>query len=86
MSKTNSIKLKIKDESILISQSEFWYFKNMLNNISFYYSSNENKSKNILIKIPGTEKYKYINISYFNQIKEQIDSILKIYIEDHQLF
>ena len=86
MNKNHSIKLKFSDESILISQSDFWYFKKLLNNISYYFKLNQNKNKNILIKVPGSGKYKCINIYSFNNIKEQMERHLTKYKQDYKFF
>ena len=61
MKNSNKVNIKINDEYFCLHQNEFWYFKNMLNDIIQYYKTNNNKLKNVIIKIPGTGKYKVIN-------------------------
>ena len=86
MNKANHIQLNFTDESILLSQSDFWYFKNLLNKISYYFSSNQNKTNNVLVKIPGSGKYKCVNISSFNNIKDQMEYHLNKYRDNYQLY
>ena len=86
MKNKNTVTIMVKNEPITISQSDFWYFKNLMNNISNYYSSDINKSKRILVKIPGTGQYKNINIQLFNEIKIQIDNLVSYYKKNLQLF
>ena len=61
MKNSNKVNIKINDEYFCIHQNEFWYFKNMLNDIIQYYKTHNNKLKNVIIKVPGTGKYKIIN-------------------------
>tara|TARA_Y100000590_G_C15661838_1_gene992983 strand:- start:1218 stop:1475 length:258 start_codon:yes stop_codon:yes gene_type:complete len=71
------IAININNEKINIQQNEFWYFKNMLNEISNYYDLNENRTNSILLKIPGTGKFKKINHEIFCNLNMQINSIIK---------
>ena len=71
------ISINIQNEKINIQQNEFWYFKNMLNQISNYYDLKENKTNSVLLKIPGTGKFIKINYKIFSNLIQQINSIVK---------
>ena len=71
------ISINIQNEKINIQQNEFWYFKNLLNQIANYYDLKENKTNSVLLKIPGTRKFKRINHSTFCDLIMQINYIIK---------
>tara|TARA_B100001029_G_C15014723_1_gene426559 strand:- start:403 stop:660 length:258 start_codon:yes stop_codon:yes gene_type:complete len=85
MKNSNKVNIKIDDEYFYIQQNEFWYFKNMLNDIIQYYKTNNNKLKNVIIKVPGTGKYKIINYQVLNNIIQQINKIFNSYKIEYQL-
>ena len=71
------ISINIQNEKINIQQNQFWYIKNMLNQIANYYDLKENKTNSVLLKIPGTGEFKRINHSTFCNLIMQINSIIK---------
>ena len=71
------ISINIQNEKINIQQNEFWYFKNMLNQISNYYNLKENKINSVLLKIPGTGKFIKINYKIFSNLIIEVNSIVK---------
>lgn len=85
MKNSNKVNIKIDDEYFYIQQNEFWYFKSMLNDIIQYYKTNNNKLKNVIIKVPGTGKYKIINYQVLNNIIQQINKIFNSYKIEYQL-
>ena len=81
----NQVKIEIDREMFIIKQNEFWYFSNMLKNISDYYKIKDNQSKTILLKIPGTGKFKQVNYLIFNRICDQIDKVINNYKKESQI-
>ena len=81
----NQVKIEIDREMFIIKQNEFWYFSNMLKNISDYYKLKDNQSKTILLKIPGTGNFKQVNYLIFNRICDQIDKVINNYKKESQI-
>ena len=85
MHNKNQVNIKIVDESFIFEQSEFWYFKKMIENIYHYYKEQLDNSKIVLIKIPGTYKLKKVNFEAIVKIMDQIEKIFSYYLNDIQL-
>ena len=85
MNQTKQVTIKINKEKFIIEQNEFWYFRNMLKNISDYYNIRSNRGKIILLKIPGTGKFRQINYSIFNTLLTQINNVMNNYKHELQV-
>jgi len=86
MCKDKNIKLNINSESFTISQSEFWYFRTMLKKINNFYETSNNHSKAIMLKIPGTGKFRKINYRLYNAIEKQVNQIVESYTREAQIY
>tara|TARA_Y100001970_G_C14233717_1_gene860450 strand:- start:976 stop:1236 length:261 start_codon:yes stop_codon:yes gene_type:complete len=85
MQSLNQIKIEIDREMFIIKQNEFWYFSNMLKKISNYFKIKDNRSKTILLKIPGTGKFKQVDYLIFNRICNQVDNVINNYKNEVQI-
>ena len=86
MCKDKNVKLNINAESFMISQSDFWYFRTMLKKINNFYEASNNHSKSIMLKIPGTGKFKKINYAIYNKIAKQVNQIVESYTREVQIY
>ena len=81
----NSVVIKIDNESVIFQQNEFWYFSKMIKNIYEDYDTQLNHTKNILIKIPGSGKFKKVNFASIKKIMKQIKVIIDSYTDEASL-
>ena len=81
----NGVILNLKNSNISINQSEFWYFNYMLEEVSLFFKSSENKSKIISLKIPGTGRFEKLNYSDFNNIYNQVKSKVAHYQKEYSI-
>tara|TARA_B100001123_G_scaffold401981_1_gene489227 strand:+ start:728 stop:994 length:267 start_codon:yes stop_codon:yes gene_type:complete len=74
------VKIQYNNKEIInIDINELWYFKERLNDIEAFYRKSKNNKKNVLLKIPGTKKFKLINKKDFHQINKSIKSKIEDY-------
>jgi len=75
------INIQIQSNKYELNQSDFWYFKFFLDNINSFYNQIENKEKKILIKIPGTKKFRLIDRLIFKKLYKDIKIKINFYKE-----
>ena len=75
------INIQIQSNKYELNQSDFWYFKFFLDNVNSFYKQFENKEKKILIKIPGTKKFRLINRLVFKKLYKDINMKIALYKE-----
>tara|TARA_B100001741_G_C16521469_1_gene584959 strand:+ start:735 stop:956 length:222 start_codon:yes stop_codon:yes gene_type:complete len=64
-----------------LNQSDFWYFKFYLDKINSFYNQEQNREKNILIKIPGTKTFRLVNRMIFKKLYKDINGKINFYKE-----
>ena len=75
------INIQIQSNKYELNQSDFWYFKFFLDNVNSFFKKFENKEKKILIKIPGTKKFRLINRLVFKKLYKDIKIKIALYKE-----
>ena len=79
-----SIPIIINREEFLINQNEFWYFNKLLEKVDEYYNFPSNSEQSIMLKIPGTGKFKIVDRITFEDISLQVKEKISDYIEERQ--
>ena len=71
----------IQSKMYHLNQSDFWYFKFYLDKINSFYNQEQNRKKNILIKIPGTKTFRLVNRMIFKKLYKDINEKINFYKE-----
>ena len=75
------IQIYIQSKMYHLNQSDFWYFKFYLDKINSFYNQEQNRKKNILIKIPGTKTFRLVNRMIFKKLYKDINEKINFYKE-----
>ena len=79
-----SIPIIINREKFLINQNEFWYFNKLLEKVDEYYNFPFNSEQSIMLKIPGTGKFKIVDRATFEDLSLQVKEKINNYIDEMQ--